>query len=501
MGTPQARKLGTEVAGRGRQQGLCEQALPPDRAVYTTGAMKTLIDSSQTLASGLSEIRAQFRVPEGFPPEIEAAAKMATKRVPDDHADRTAVPFVTLDPASSTDLDQAFSIERSGADIILHYAIADVAWFVRDGDALDEEAWRRGTTLYLPDGKARLYPKALSENAASLLPGGPRPAVIFSVRVGPDGSARLDAAERAMIHSRAKLAYETVKDGDLPDGFSELANRMAQAEAARGASRVDPPEQEVEHVGNGAFQLAFRPKLKSEEQNAALSLAANMAIAQALYENRTGLFRVMSEADAEDVAKLRNAAKALGLAWPAGVSLESYQRGLDAADPKQAAFMLAIRRASRGATYVPYEDGKTPWHAAMAATYAHATAPLRRLADRYVVRATLAVANGKPVPDVVSEAFEKLPKVMARADGQASQINRAVIDLAEVVMLDGRENEIFPAVVTDRDARGVRVQLCALPVVATVDANGVQPGDGIDLKLVSAEPDERRIVFEPVRAG
>ena len=76
-----------------------------------------------------------------------------------------------------------------------------------DGDPIDAEAWRRGATLYLPDGKASLYPAALSERAASLLPDGPRPAVIFTVRIAGDGAAHLDGAERGLIRSRAKLAY------------------------------------------------------------------------------------------------------------------------------------------------------------------------------------------------------------------------------------------------------------------------------------------------------
>ena len=63
---------------------------------------------------------------------------------------------MTLDPASSTDLDQAFAIEASGSDLLLHYAIADVAWFVEDGGPIDEEAWRRGTTTYMPGAKAGL---------------------------------------------------------------------------------------------------------------------------------------------------------------------------------------------------------------------------------------------------------------------------------------------------------------------------------------------------------
>jgi len=151
--------------------------------------MKTLVDPSNALAQGLATVRSQFKVPAAFPPNVLAAAEAAAKRVPTEHVDRTAMPFVTLDPATSTDLDQAFAIEAAGSDLLLRYAIADVAWFVDEGGAIDAEAWRRGCTLYLPDGKARLYPAVLSEQAASLLPDGPRPAVIFTVRVDPDGGA------------------------------------------------------------------------------------------------------------------------------------------------------------------------------------------------------------------------------------------------------------------------------------------------------------------------
>ncbi len=118
--------------------------------------MRSLRDPDCLLAEGLAAIRGQFKVPDGFPPEVEAAAREAAARTPAEHADRTDVPFVTLDPASSTDLDQAFWIEPAGGDLLLHYAIADVAWFVADGDPIDAEAWLRGETTYLPDGKAGL---------------------------------------------------------------------------------------------------------------------------------------------------------------------------------------------------------------------------------------------------------------------------------------------------------------------------------------------------------
>ena len=115
--------------------------------------MKTLRDPGQILTDGLAAIRLQYQLPAAFPPEVIAEAEAAVKRPLTDHIDKTDMPFVTLDPASSQDLDQAFAIEIRGGDIICHYAIADVAWFVDDGGAMDLEAWQRGTSQYLPDGK------------------------------------------------------------------------------------------------------------------------------------------------------------------------------------------------------------------------------------------------------------------------------------------------------------------------------------------------------------
>jgi exoribonuclease R len=368
---------------------------------------------------------------------------------------------------------------------------------VSDGDALDSEAWRRGTTQYLPDGKAGLYPPILSENAASLLPNGPRAAVVFTVRIDPQGAVRLDAAERSIIQSRTKLAYDTVRDSDLPPEFEELALRIQSAEQGRGAARLDSPEQEVVQ-NNGGFELTIKPPLLSETRNAAMSLATNLAIADVLHAHGTGLFRIMDAPDEAAIIRLRATAKAFDLAWPASQSLTEFQKRLRADDPKQAAVMLAIRRAGARAMYAPYQSDVMPWHAAMAARYSHATAPLRRLADRYVVQATLAIMNGQKVPESVTQAFEKLPKVMASADAMGGQIERIVIDLAEAAILNGRENEIFPAVVTDKDERGTRVQLHDLPVVTRIEAHSVSPGDSIRVQLLRVDMKKRTAEFKRV---
>lgn len=457
--------------------------------------MRAIEDPGHVLALGLAAIRREFQIPESFPADVIEAAEAASRRPPDGHRDRTGRPFVTLDPASSRDLDQAFAIDRDGSDLILHYAIADVAWFVDEGGPIDREAWRRGTSQYLPDGKAGLYPPVLSEGAASLLPDGPRPAIVFIVRIAPDGEARLDGAERAIVRSRAKLAYDSVRGSDLPPHFNALARRIEAAEARRGAARVNPPAQELEAIGGGRYALRFRPPLESEARNAALSLACNLAVADLLKAHRTGLFRIMAEPDERAVRLLRHTARGLGLRWPADLPLDSLERGLDPADPKQAAFMLAVRRAGRGASYLPWREDAAPWHSAVAAPYAHATAPLRRLADRYVVEAALALVNGKAVPAEVEAAFETLPGPMAKAEALGSRIERASVDLAEAILLHGREGERFEAVATEIDERGARIQLRDLPVVARLEGRGVEAGERLGIVLVEASPALRRIVF------
>jgi exoribonuclease R len=463
--------------------------------------MKSLIDRQGVLSRGLEDIRTQFRVPAGFPPTAVAEAEAAAARRISGHADWTDREFATLDPQSSTDLDQAFCIERAGTDLILHYAIADVGWFVAPDGALDTEAWARGETIYMPDGKASLYPTVLSEGAASLLPNVDRPSAVFSVRIDPAGKASLDGAARATIRSRAKLAYETVTAEELPADFGELSRRIEAAEDARGAARVDAPEQVLAVDSAGHFALHFQPQLQSEVQNAAMSLAANLAIADVLLAHRTGLFRVMPEPDDWAIHRLRHTAKALGLTWPRHETLKEFEDGLTGADPRNAAFMTAVHRAGPGASYAPYRAGVLPWHAAMAATYAHATAPLRRLADRYVIEATLQIASGQPVSGELQAIFERLPAVMARAEEKSGQVDRAVLDLAEAVVLEGREGSCFEAVVTDVDDRGTRIQLSDPAVVARVDGKGAMPGDTIAVKLVSVDVPHRQVHFERVDDG
>jgi exoribonuclease R len=173
---------------------------------------------SETLTRGLAAIAVEFQIPSAFPAEVMAEANRATApeqlarlRSDSERADLLHLEFVTLDPASSTDLDQAFALERGIDDtLILHYAIADVAAFVTVGSLIEHEALLRGETIYSPLGRTPQYPEVISEHAASLLPDGPRPAIVLEVSLDNEGMSTLRNTRRCVVQSRAKLAYETV---------------------------------------------------------------------------------------------------------------------------------------------------------------------------------------------------------------------------------------------------------------------------------------------------
>lgn len=487
--------------------------------------MRSTAAASDVLREGLTAIETEFALPTAFPAEVDAAAAAATADL-SGRVDLRTIPFVTLDPAASTDLDQAFAITGDGSDLILSYAIADVGAFVPVGSVLDVEAWGRGVTVYLPHRRVPQYPPALSERAASLLPDGDRPAVVFTVAIAADGSPSLRDAQRAVVRSRSKRGYETTDPADIPL-LAELARRAAANDAVRGAQRVEPPEQEIidDLSARSGIGLQFRARRASESANAALSLACNMAVAATSAAAGVGLFRDLAEPNDREIASLRRVAAGFGIAWEPGESLTTLAGRLDPAHPRDATLQLAARRAGGGARYRFYENGPdgrlapstrvgrgpialpsptpdsspqgSPWHAAMAAPYVHATAPLRRLADRSVVDlAVLLRTGGSPTNDA-RDRLAALPAVMARADGVAARVERACLDLAETVLLRDRVGELFDAVVVDTNKDGCTITVAAPAVRARLSHTSREPGDRVRVRLTEADPETRTIRFEP----
>ncbi|MCP3424155.1 RNB domain-containing ribonuclease [Nocardioides pinisoli] len=482
--------------------------MPSNRVVKVRSTGDSV--TAQEMRDGIAAIQADLEVTPTFPEAVERAAAeaAAAPRLPE--LDRTDIPFVTIDPDSARDLDQAMHIERDGSGYVVHYAIADVAAFVTAGDPVDVEANRRGETLYGADSKIPLHPPVLSEGAASLLPDEVRPALLWTIKVDETGEGTDVGVERALVRSRAKLSYEGVQ-ADLDAGradeliglLKEVGELRLAREAARGGVSLPLPEQELIENGDGHWELEFRRLTPVETWNAQISLLTGMAAASLMVYARIGVLRTLPPADPHDVQRLHRTARALGISWPAEQLYPDFIRTLDPAQPTHAAMIVACTRLLRGAGYVTF-NGELPeqaQHSALASEYAHVTAPLRRLADRYAGEICVALCAGTDVPSWVVEAMAQLPDTMTESGRRANRYENAVVDLCEAELLKNRVGETFGAVVVEVDekdpTRGdVTIQDPAIE--AKVSGSTDLPlGDEVRVVLVQADPRSRAVSFEP----
>ena len=463
------------------------------------------------LAAGLRAIDHQLDVPAEFPPDVLAEAERVAAHPKLPELDRTDLPLVTIDPEGSMDLDQALHIERVSDGYRVHYAIADVAAFVEPGGAIDAEAHRRGQTLYAPDHRIPLHPAVLSEAAASLLPGQIRPALLWSIDLDARGDTTKVVVERARVRSRARLDYARAQqqlDSGTDDQVLTLLRevgelRLAQ-ERERGGVSLPLPEQEVV-VGGEGWSLRFREMLPVEEWNAQISLLTGMGAAEIMLYGEVGLVRTLPPPPEGAIARLRRVAAALRLEWHPDVDYPDFVRSLDPNSGAGAAMLNACTSLLRGAGYVAF-DGGVPEHiehAAIASEYAHVTAPLRRLADRYAGEVAVALCADRDIPEWVRARLLDLPQEMKDSDRRAHRFERAVLDLVEAGVLCNSIGEMFTGVITelrdeepDKGSVMLRDPAVEAPVIST--SRPLPLGGEGRVKLAHADLKERRVCFELV---
>lgn len=479
----------------------------PRRQIHVTGPPDT------PLRAALRGLRAELDTPDAFPPQVLAEAGDAA-RDPDlsAHEDATDVPFFTIDPPTSMDLDQAMHLERRpGGGFRVRYAIADVAAFVRPGGALDAEAHRRVTTLYFPDGKVPLHPPLLSEGAASLLPDRTRPAVLWRIDLDAEGRTVTTDVRRALVRSRAKLDYAGVQrqidagTAEEPLALLKDIGRLREAqEVARGGISLNVPEQEIVDQGS-TFGLAYRVPLPADGWNAQISLLTGMAAARLMADAGTGILRTLPVAPDGAVALLRRSAQALHIDWPHHMPYAGLIRSLDPENGSHAAFLQECTTLLRGAGYTVFEDGALPTpavHAAVAELYTHCTAPLRRLVDRYASELCVAAVAGREAPGWVRDVLPELPKVMADGTRRANTVERESVDLVEAALLRNRVGEVFDGYVVDIKDAGSAVGTVHIEdpaVVARIEgtAAGLPLGERLRVRLMQAEPGSAKVLFAP----
>jgi exoribonuclease R len=457
------------------------------------------------IEAAFTQLRDDLHVELGFPEEVSADAResAASPRLPD--AEETDIPFVTIDPPGSMDLDQALHLERRDSGYRVLYAIADVAAFVEPGGPMDLEAHTRGQTLYAPDRNACLYPPAISEGAGSLLPGETRPALLWTMDVDRSGEGVAVDVRRALVRSREKLDYggiqRSLENGTASDSLQllrEVGLLRQEREERRGGIDLQIPEQVVVERRNG-YGLEFRATLPVEKWNAQISLMTGQAAAELMLAARIGLLRTLPEADPGAVDRLRRTAKALGIDWPRALDYAALIRTLDPERPAHAAFLVESTVLLRGSGYAAFDDEvpTTPAHAGVGAPYGHATAPLRRLVDRYVGEVCLAVAAGREVPDWVRGALPELPEEMEASTSRAQQYEAGIISAVEAAVLEPRVGETFDAVVVEVDEHdgGGTVQLVE-PAVTAHCKGDLPLGDRVRVRLTLAEVVKRQVRFE-----
>ena len=453
------------------------------------------------LAAALAALRESLDAPADFPAAVLAEAAASHAATPE--LDLRDIPFATLDPRGSRDLDQAFHLERRDSGYTVRYAIADVPGFVTPGGAVDAEARRRGQTLYAADGTIPLHPKVLSEDRASLLADVDRPALVWTFTLDSAGVVEDFRLERALIRSRAQLDYASTQAA-LDRGEQGPATllpeigalRIAQ-EKLRGGASLNLPDEEVVRGIDGIYSIERRHPLPVEEWNAQLSLMTGMAAASLMIEAGIGILRTMPQPDEKSFDAFRHQTESLGRPWTTG-RYGDYLRELDRADPMTLPILEAAASLFRGAGYVTF-DGSVPSdteQAAIAAPYAHATAPLRRLVDRWSLAICLAVSEGREVPVWVRESLADLPALMQESGQRASRLDSATINCVEAALMTPLVGSTIDATVIEIRGERATVQIADPAVTASApNPDGAVPGALVRLQVVRADITRGEIEF------
>lgn len=482
--------------------------MPTRRPHVTASAAQT------ELAVALAELRVSLELPGDFPADAVAEAAWATAHLELPQLDLTAVDFVTIDPPDTTDLDQALHIEAlpgPAGGYRVRYAIADVPALVSPGGAVDREARLRGQTLYAADGRIPLHPPTIVDGAGSLLPDTQRSAYVWDFTLGADTAVQSVTVQRARVRSRARLSYAeaqaAIDDGTAANALAFLKPvglARIELERRRGGASLNSPDEEIV-LGPDGYTLRRREPLPVEDWNAQLSLMTGMAAARIMIDGGVGILRTMPAPGDEEFASFRRQTVALGLPWPEAQSYGEYLRVLDRQDPAALAVLQAATSLFRGAGYVAFDTAaglpvpQGTIQSAIAAPYAHTTAPLRRLVDRWSLVICAALCAGDAVPEWARRSLTDLPSIMAASARRAADLDSASINRVEAALLSDHVGRRFEATVLSLRGDSARVQL-AWPVV-TAECHAPRhpsPGSRLNVLLIAADIASGSVRFEAV---
>jgi ribonuclease R len=436
-----------------------------------------------------------FGLPLAFPPEVEAQAAAAQPVALANRADLRDLPLVTIDGADARDFDDAVYAEPDsdpanpgGWHMVV--AIADVAHYVRPGEALDLEARRRANSVYFPDRVLPMLPEALSNGLCSLRPGEDRACLAVHLWFDRRGHKLRHRFVRALMRSRARLVYEQVQaaaDGRVDEITAPLLESvirplygayavLAKARRRRGTLDLDLPEAEV-RLGPDRRPEAIvsRPRLDSHRLIEEFMIAANVAAAETL--DQAGMHCMYRIHDAPDPIKLEALAQLLQslgmgrgpgtLARPADLSRLLEQLKEHELSPIISQLVL---RAQSQAAYAPRNIGHFGLNLGH---YAHFTSPIRRYADLIVHRAlisALRLGEGGLEESITLDELQTLGAHLSRSERRAMEAERNALSRFTALLLSERIGSTFAGAITGVQKFGVFVRLDDLMAEGLVPA-------------------------------
>ncbi len=321
------------------------------------------------------------------------------------------IPFITIDPASAKDHDDAVYAcpdddKKNKGGHQVYVAIADVAAYVVSGSAIDKQAYLRGNSVYFPDRVVPMLPENISNNLCSLIEGQERPALALKMTFDKNGNKIAHSFHRVMMRSIAKLSYQQAQsaiDGN-PDKTTKpllesvlkplwaAYNLMVKAREKRAPLELDLPERRIELDKNGMVtRITLPPRLEAHRLIEEMMIGANVCAAQTLEQHNSALlYRVHDRPGQEKLIALREFLSSLKMSFIKSdvVRTEHFNQALKKAKHENKGEQVSemVLRSQSQAEYSPINLGHFGLNLDR---YAHFTSPIRRYSDLIIHRALI----------------------------------------------------------------------------------------------------------------
>ena len=437
----------------------------------------------------------EYDLPTVFTPvALEEAAAILQEVTPAMHRGRRDLrdlPTVTIDGESAKDFDDALSVQRISGGFRLWVHIADVANYVREGTMLDQEAYQRGTSVYLPDRAIPMLPEPLSNGICSLNPGVDRLTLTVEIDINRHGVIQEYDIYESVIRSDHRMTYTVVREilvendpaqkrrfRDFVSAFElmeELMKLLNAQRVKRGSIDFDLPEPELVLDLQGKISDIIRAERNKAHQIVEeFMLAANETVAE--YVEELGLpimFRVHEEPDEEKIVDLSEFLSTLGIELSLGRKLKSsHLRAVVEqvkGSPEEHLVNTVLLRSMKQARYSKENLG----HFGLAAvTYTHFTSPIRRYPDLVVhriVKSTL--TNQQRRKRVMADLADTLPDIASHCSERertAMEAERDVVTMLKIQFMKDKLGETYAGVISGVTQFGFFVQLSELFVEGLV---------------------------------